>query len=407
MIDTVLRLPFSCVALALFIFAPGSAFGDDYCRIEGIEWIGANGEGSGLGGTGHSGEGSGLGGTGHSGEGSGLGGTGHSGEESGLGGTGYANEGVGIGGTGLVGDETGMGGTGVFGTITRFGSVCVNGLHVSFDDEVAVRSNDAVLRGSEALELGQVVWLVATPEEGRLVTSEIDVLGLAENGIDFEGVADWVVERIERDPRIEGLSIEGSLERGPHGQLRIQGLPLDVSGLPEHARELPEGRSPHVWLMGPLGPDGELRVRVRSTPLPRHAPYPAAPPLRMRAPAAAAPGDSPTALAPRPSNGLHGLPDFATWNVLGIDPLDPRVLGAPRQAPPRVPQVEGPEGVVRHSFPELRGGMTFERVDLPERPQRLDRPDRPARLDRPVRPARPPRPDRLERPQRPPRPPRP
>ncbi|MBW2274189.1 MAG: hypothetical protein JRG96_13030 [Deltaproteobacteria bacterium] len=380
MIDSVLRLPFSCVALALLLLAPGSAFGEDYCRIEGIEWIAAKGEGSGLGGTGHSGEGSGLGGTGHSGEGSGLGGTGHSGEGSGLGGTGYAKEGVGIGGTGLVGDETGMGGTGVFGTITRFGSVCVNGLRVSFDDEVAVRLNDAVLRGSEALELGQVVWLVATPEAGRLVTSEIEVLGYAENGIDFEGVADWVVERIERDPGIEGLSIEGSLERGPQGRLWIQGLPLDVSGLPEHARELPEGRSPHVWLMGPLGPDGELRVRGRSTPLPRHAPYPAAPPLRMRAPGEAAPGDPPAVLAPRPSNEFHALPAFATWNVLGIDPLDTRALGAPRQAPALSP-----------------------RVDLLKRPQRLDRPDRPARLDRPVRPARPPRPDRLERPPRPPR----
>ena len=397
MIEAVVRSTLSCVLLTLFVLAPGPAFGDDYCRIEGIEWVGVSGEGSGIGGTGHSGEGSGLGGTGHSDERSGIGGTGYASEGSGLGGTGYEGDPGSFGDPGVVDEESGMGGIGVFGTITRFGSVCVNGLHVFFDDSVAVRLNDLDVRGSEALELGQMVWLVAMQQDGRLVTDEIDVLGDAENGIDFEDLADWVIERIKQDPRIERISIEGTLERGPHGQLWIQGLPLDLSGLPLDAREFSEGSPAHVRLMGPLGPDGQLRVRLRSTPLPPRVPHSGASPPRMMAPAAAATNAPTATLAPRPGNVSYGMPAFAVWSALVSGPLDPSIFDAPRpplQAPARAQQVEGLETVVRPDSLEQPARPTFQRVDRPERPQR------PTRLDRPVRP------DRLQRPERPQRPPR-
>jgi len=86
----------------------------------------------------------------------------------------------GIGGTGARPTEPpgegdrGIGGTGVIGTIRRFGSIVVNDLRISYPEDVAVRIDGAPAKASD-LRIGQVVRVVARPEESGLATRRIDV----------------------------------------------------------------------------------------------------------------------------------------------------------------------------------------------------------------------------------------
>jgi len=90
----------------------------------------------------------------------------------GVGGTGHSEPSGGIGGTGLGGDQGGVGGTGIYGTITAFGSICVNGLRVQYDDAVPVELGGAPA-SADALAVGQVVFLEATPRDGDLFARRI------------------------------------------------------------------------------------------------------------------------------------------------------------------------------------------------------------------------------------------
>ena len=169
---------------------------------------------------------SGIGGTGLSGDESGIGGTGLTGEESGIGGTGIANRESGVGGTGR-GDESGVGGTGIYGTLTAFGSICVNGLRVHYPEDVSVERNDQPTSRS-ALALGQVVWVVAGDDEGRLTTRNIAI----------HSAAVGEVSSVDRAGR--RLMVSGSEVQVPEGVYLGEGIELetlevgdrvDVSGL--------------------------------------------------------------------------------------------------------------------------------------------------------------------------------
>ncbi|WP_026607279.1 DUF5666 domain-containing protein [Methylocapsa acidiphila] len=86
----------------------------------------------------------------------------------------------GIGGTGATAEpkeserDRGIGGTGVIGTIRRFGSIFVNGLRISYPEDVSVSLDGTPGRLSD-LELGQMVRVVALPRDGGLSTRKIEV----------------------------------------------------------------------------------------------------------------------------------------------------------------------------------------------------------------------------------------
>jgi hypothetical protein len=176
------------VAWVAALGLPSNARAEDPCRTTLVASTSLGGE-SGVGGTGHTSE-SGIGGTGHSGE-SGIGGTGHSGES-------------GIGGTGLSG-ESGIGGTGlhVYGTLNGFGSLCVNGLRVVYDADVAVQLDGRDRADAEALAVGQVLWIEAERREDTLHAKSIRIV-------------EALTGRIE------------SLDRQRHA-LRVNGHTVDVS----------------------------------------------------------------------------------------------------------------------------------------------------------------------------------
>jgi len=157
---------------------------------------------------------SGIGGTGLSGEESGIGGTGLSGEESGIGGTGIANRESGVGGTGL-GEESGVGGTGIYGTLTAFGSICVNGLRVHYPEDVDVERNGQPVARS-ALALGQVVWVVAGDDAGRLSTRNISI---------HSAVVGEVSSVDHADRRLE---VSGSAVQVPEGVVLGEGIAFDT-----------------------------------------------------------------------------------------------------------------------------------------------------------------------------------
>jgi len=83
--------------------------------------------------------------------------------DRGLGGTGAVRNIAldrGLGGTGI---DRGMGGTGIYGvlgTVTGFGSICVNGLHVSYDTATPTRENGTTV-ATDLLERGTTVAVTA------------------------------------------------------------------------------------------------------------------------------------------------------------------------------------------------------------------------------------------------------
>jgi hypothetical protein len=94
----------------------------------------------------------------------------------------FAQSDRGIGGTGATQDEAdpaagrdrGIGGTGVIGTIRGFGSIVVNGVHISYPRDAAVRT-DGQAGTTADLQIGQVVRVVAQRQGGRLATRSIEI----------------------------------------------------------------------------------------------------------------------------------------------------------------------------------------------------------------------------------------
>lgn len=96
----------------------------------------------------------------------------------------------GIGGTGMMRTEPprggplgepplgegdrGLGGTGVIGTIRGFGSIIVNGLRIAYPADAAVLIDDAPAATTD-LKIGQVVQVIARPDQGGLATRRIAV----------------------------------------------------------------------------------------------------------------------------------------------------------------------------------------------------------------------------------------
>ena len=246
------------------------------------------------------------------------------GEEDGIGGTGFGDE-DGIGGTGF-GDEDGIGGTGIYGVITGLGSVCVNGLHVGYDEEVEVLRDGAPVEAA-ALGVGQVVWLVAQPDGDRLVTGHIEIRTALRGpvsgvsaagrvrvaGVEVElangsaagplavgesvelsglwkqdgGLLATRVDRLARDveprvmPRLDlarrardlaRLAVEGLVATGSEaGRPSLHGLALAAP-----PADLPRAGE-RIWLRGRLTPAGRLAVDRVQRPGPRPAPRPPRP----------------------------------------------------------------------------------------------------------------------------------
>ncbi|WP_051955668.1 DUF5666 domain-containing protein [Beijerinckia mobilis] len=97
--------------------------------------------------------------------------------DQGIGGTGVTEStgGASQGGSSSspLGDR-GIGGTGVVGTIRRFGSIYVNGLRITYPEQVTVKIDGMPARPSD-LKLGQVVRVLAREEGSVFSTGRIDV----------------------------------------------------------------------------------------------------------------------------------------------------------------------------------------------------------------------------------------
>jgi hypothetical protein len=272
----------------------------------------------------------------------------------------------GIGGTGLRGPEDGIGGTGIFGELTAFGSICVNGLHVHYEQDVAVEINGEP--GSTAgLEIGQVVWVEARPANGGFATERIEVWSAVIGAI-------GEVRPAERQLEVAGIVVDvldGSLRGVELPDLRV-GDSVDVSGL---------------WA-------GDRRVAATRI-------------VRL------APGTSRKLVGPRVRDLLARTRDLAGAVVEGIvvdrpQPgeldlgglvLDVADAGGPaREARPgaRV-RATGrllPDGRLRLVRPAarpprapapgerpIRSPRSDERLERPQRPERPERPERPDRID--------------------------
>jgi hypothetical protein len=306
---------------------------------------------------------------------SGLGGTGLQGGEDGLGGTGVRGPGDGVGGTGYGGDEdSGVGGTGIYGAVTAFGSICVNGLHVYYADDVVVDVNGSVATAA-ALEVGQVVWVEARPREGRLTTAHIAVHSAVIGPI-------GEVREAERELVVAGVVVavpeDEDVLRGVRFQDLRPGRYVDVSGLPAG-----EGRvvATRVSLPAPSGFRTRIGPRIQDlVARARHLDrillegYVVARPrpgeidvggLRIdAAPAGEAVRDV------RPGTRVR-----AAGRVLP----DGRVrLEAPpsRPAPPRPEPPPTP-----HDRPQQRPATDLDHAQPPDKPDRPERPEMPERPD--------------------------
>jgi len=315
------------------------------------------------------------------------------GVEDGIGGTGFGGDEDGIGGTGFGGDEDGVGGTGVLGTITGFGSVCINGLEVHYSPDVPVSAGGRSAT-PEHLAPGQVVWIVASKRERKLVADSItvvtelvgrvsavdterrmlevagesiDVLESAVvfgvrggelrltvgNDVEVSGlrrpdgrIAASRIDRAKADsraiplriadllresPDLHWLSIEGYLgAQLPGASFALGGIEIDASALKGEARE-PEER---VWVRGVL--DGSLLRAERIVSEPGAAGEVA--PLPGMGARGAKPGQ------PRPPDVERDLePDVATDPKHRPEVLSPDVFEVPiqRELPiePEIPEI--------------------------------------------------------------------
>jgi hypothetical protein len=156
----------------------------------------------------------------------------------------------GIGGTGIVlppkedEPDQGIGGTGVIGTIRRFGSIFVNGLRISYPQDVIIKI-DGEAAPASALRLGQVVRVIAHRNHNGWSTHQINVTS--------EVVGP--VEKISRNRlQVLGQQVSTTVLR-PAARWRI-GDHVAVSGL-----RLPGGTIAASLIEG--RPPGALRVAGR------------------------------------------------------------------------------------------------------------------------------------------------
>lgn len=209
----------------------------------------------------------GMGGTGAVATG-GIGGTGAPMENGGIGGTGSPAEHGGIGGTGAPAGDGGIGGTGIVGTITGFGSICVNGVEVHFDNEVALSEN-GVPASANRLAIGQVVAVEAGTSARGLEARRIAILHAYEGPV-TEAAKGTAALRVMGQP--VRLAPGARVAEG----LRI-GEPVRVSGLRNALGEVIASRIDRapkltqVSAVGAIQRPGVLQGLALSRPLPRSA----------------------------------------------------------------------------------------------------------------------------------------
>ncbi|MFQ5514084.1 MAG: DUF5666 domain-containing protein [Myxococcota bacterium] len=129
----------------------------------------------------------------------GIGGTGRSGNERGIGGTGRAGEERGIGGTGRS-EDLRRRRIGLYGTITQLGSLCINGLRIHLAESTPVELNGAPA-DPDRLAAGQVVWVEAGLEAGRLAARRVEVWSALRGPLE-------AVDEAGRRMRVAGRSVD-------------------------------------------------------------------------------------------------------------------------------------------------------------------------------------------------------
>ena len=332
------------------------------------------------------------------------------GAESGIGGTGRS--------PGSSDDESGIGGTGIFGPITarHLDRVCVNGLEISIPERLSSQTANATASGDsstgEAIAVGTVVWIEATPTAEGLIAERIDIaptLAGRISKIDANGRRLIVAGQPVRLPDpIRGGPIPGPQELRPGDAVTVHGLrdpsgewiaSRIESGSPEHGIRSPSNGDdrpeapPEVisrWLAKRPGPrflsiEGYIEARRDD----RDAPSLAGLPLAF---GSGMTGDSRERL--RPGARVRATGRLTPEGNLRIERL-PESFRAHR-----------PETLAPHPS-SSRNGETPPSKPSDERPShpRPPRPDDPDRSwqDMPRRPERPPH--RIRRDRRPPRPP--
>lgn len=177
----------------------------------------------------------------------------------------------GIGGTGAVdgpsAEDRGIGGTGVIGAICAFGSIVVNGLHISYPQDVTIEIDGRPAAIAD-LRIGHIAHVMARPSPGGYATGHISIISEVVGPIDSVGrgaivvlgqtvstryigdkgwmIGDWIaVSGLRRldgvivaslvEPRNDGPArVAGPVEMTPGGAARIGRLTLaDID--PAHA----------------------------------------------------------------------------------------------------------------------------------------------------------------------------
>lgn len=187
-----------------------------------------------------------------------------SGSGDGIGGTGVAPAvGTdGIGGTGLQAGADGIGGTGIVGVITGFGSIIVNELTVETGDAIAVQIDGKPATVAE-LQLGEVVEVLASEVDGRLVAQDVQAYS-AVVGAPFmrsDGGLQILGQAVELNADTV-IAIPGGLIPGAANQrLRISGLRRGDGVVVASRVGLASTAAPDS-VTGPIarGADGSLRI---------------------------------------------------------------------------------------------------------------------------------------------------
>jgi hypothetical protein len=186
----------------------------------------------------------------------------------------------GIGGTGLTGKdgEDGIGGTGVqnkpgqtaatvyiLGTIYAYGSICVNGLHITYDADTPVKDGGKAVSGKD-LQLGQLVQVEAekTPGVRFLSARKIGLVHMLEGPVTKVTPETGTIEVMGEQVRLGDLSGYPQLSIGLG--VRVGGL-RDIRGniVPSSVTVKRSGQPDRV--AGHLTMDGTQRMLIGKTPI--------------------------------------------------------------------------------------------------------------------------------------------